>query len=175
MALVSTMAVRPVIVFTNFKSETKLICQRTWMSEALKMAKMSICFVNSQNFTQVINYIWLKGQATFRHSELLQLFQLVGAKRASLITEVDAGTRDAICWSWPVSVLYMKYTQHWLLPLVSLGTESEWARDSISQIWPKNKSCATTSQQVASLFNFFFAWRNFCHFYNLCLYISRCG
>lgn len=55
---------------------------------------------------------------TQREGDILELgtpsptFSAFGAKGTALITEVDPGTRDAICWNWPVSVLYMKYTQH---------------------------------------------------------------
>lgn len=39
-------------------------------------------------------------------------FSEVGAKGAALITKVAAGTRDAICWRWPVLALYMRYSHH---------------------------------------------------------------
>lgn len=149
MALVSTMAARPVIVFTNFKTETKLIHQRTWMSgtENGKVKGYIYCFRLKCPYALWIHRIShrFKLLLTQRAGDIQAFgtpptFLAVGAKGTALITEVDASTRDAICWSWPVSVLYMKYTQHWLLALVSLGTESEWARDAISQTWAKNKS-----------------------------------
>lgn len=126
MAPASIIVAQPMIAFTNLKPETQLICQRIWMSEiqkltALLQAKISICIHRNSHRPKLLLTQGMDDNHEFE--ALSPTFSVVGAKGTALITEMDAGTRDAICWSWPVSALYIKYTQ--LIIAFGLLQESE--------------------------------------------------
>lgn len=119
---------------------------------------MSICFVNSQNYTQVINYIWLKGQATFWPSELLlQLFQRLdkgdssnywGGRRYQRCNLFGAGLCP--CCTWSTHKTDYCLWSPWGQSLCGLEIQS-------LKLDPKTKAeLLQASQQVASLFYFFY-------------------